>query len=147
MTNGTEWNVYNCIVYTELPQNMFLSLAVFQVCKCIICCNFSNKYDGTLGLSDFQFWSKDWGIVMSTVRHGYVFLLCFVCVLCMWQFWLGWATETWSLSYNIKSCIKIIFFWGITRRLVKIKKPTFQDLLLVPSSGLMMCMTEALKSK
>jgi hypothetical protein len=39
-------------------------------------------------------------------------------------------------AYAMVHHIKITFFWVITRRLVKIKKPTFQDLLFVPPSGL-----------
>jgi hypothetical protein len=39
-------------------------------------------------------------------------------------------------AFAMVHCIKIIFFWVIIRHLVEITKPTFQDLLFVPSSGL-----------
>jgi hypothetical protein len=55
MSNRMEWNIQNCIVCTELPHNIFISLIVLQISKYVICCNFSTKYDGKLGFSDFQF--------------------------------------------------------------------------------------------
>jgi hypothetical protein len=45
MSNIKEGNMQNCIVCTELPHHMLISLVLLQICKYFIYCNLSNKYD------------------------------------------------------------------------------------------------------
>jgi hypothetical protein len=59
-------NVQDCIVYTELPHNMLLSLVLLHIFKYFICCNFSNN-DGTLRFSGLQFWGKMLVVVTEVV--------------------------------------------------------------------------------